>query len=58
MLTSHMCWMAAIYLNIISLCMLALLLAYMSIPIYYVSFVNGATHRTDAVCANAMFNEI
>jgi len=32
--------------------------AYMSISIYYVSSVNGATHRTDALCANAIFNEI
>jgi len=57
MLTSHMCWMAAIYVNIISLCMLALLLAYTFIPIYYVLLMNGATHGIDVVCANAILNE-
>ena len=32
--------------------------AYASISIYYVSFINGTTHRTSAVCANGIFNEI
>jgi len=58
MLTSHMCWMAAIYVNTISLCMPALLLACTFISIYYVLVINGATHGIDVVCANAIFNEI